>query len=214
MKLYGYWRSSASYRVRIALNLKQIPYETIPVHLLKAGGEQKTEAYQQLNPARLVPTLVTDDGEHLNQSLAIIEYLDAIAPEPRLIPEDPLTAARVRTLALDMSADLQPITNLRILQYLTGELNQPDETKLRWIQHWVAQAFQAFEQRLGQTAGRYCVGDQVTLADICLVPQVYNAQRFGIDLAPYPRIQQIVAALNELPAFVDAKPEAQIDANS
>ncbi|WP_194755738.1 maleylacetoacetate isomerase [Aliidiomarina indica] len=214
MKLYGYWRSSASYRVRIALNLKQIPYLTVPVHLLKDGGEQKSAAYQQLNPARLVPTLVTPEGEHLNQSLAIIEYLEALCPEPRLIPADPLMAARVRTLALDMSADLQPITNLRILQFLTGELKQTDDVKLNWIHHWVGQAFTAFEQRLVDTAGRYCVGDEVTLADICLIPQVYNAERFGIDMAKYPRIQQIAAALNELPAFIAARPEAQVDANT
>ncbi|RUO36413.1 maleylacetoacetate isomerase [Aliidiomarina sanyensis] len=214
MKLFGYWRSSASYRVRIALNLKEIQYETVPVHLLKDGGQQKTDAYAALNPAQLVPTLITDDGVQLNQSLAIIEYLDALVPSPALVPKDPLGAAVVRTLALDMAADLQPITNLRVLQYLTGTLKQPEASKVAWIHHWVSQAFGAFEKRLETTAGRYCVGDTVTLADVCLMPQVYNAERFAVDMTPYPRIRAVVAQLRELPAFIQASPELQPDANT
>ncbi len=219
MKLHGYWRSSASYRVRIALAWKGLDYEYSPVHLLKAGGEQKSAEYSRLNPAKLVPTLEIKDpnsGEHLvlNQSLAIIEYLDACFPEKRLVPESPVVAALVRTLALDMAGDLQPIANLRVLQYLTGQLQQPDEQKLAWISHWVTQAFSAFEARLQKTAGKYCVGDNVTLADVCLIPQVYNAKRFNIDLSGYPRLCSVVEALEELPAFIAARPENQIDANS
>lgn len=219
MKLYGYWRSSASYRVRIALALKGLAYTYSPVHLLKAGGEQKGAEYSRLNPAKLVPTLAVTDpntGEDLtlNQSLAIIEYLDASFPGPRLVPESPVDAALVRTLALDMAADLQPITNLRVLQYLTGELAQPDASKQAWITHWVTEAFTAFEKRLQSTAGKYCVGDTVTLADVCLIPQVYNAKRFNIDLRPYPRLCAVVEALEVLPAFIAAQPENQIDANT
>ncbi|RUO22476.1 maleylacetoacetate isomerase [Aliidiomarina iranensis] len=219
MKLYGYWRSSASYRVRIALALKELEYEYCPVHLLKSGGEQKSSEYVRLNPAKLVPTLEltdpnTGDRLVLNQSLAIIEYLDARFPSHRLIPEDPARAAVVRTLALDMAADLQPIANLRVLQYLTGELGQPDETKVTWITHWVEQAFTAFEARLQHTAGSFCVGDTVSLADVCLIPQVYNAKRFNVDLSAYPRLLTVTEALEALPAFIAAKPENQIDANS
>lgn len=219
MRLYGYWRSSASYRVRIALALKGIAYDYVPVHLLKNGGEQKGIEYAQLNPAQLVPTLELTDSEsgetvRLNQSLAIIEYLDACFPAHPLLPANPLKAAQVRTLALDMAADLQPITNLRILQYLTGTQGQPDSAKQAWIEHWIAAAFAAFEQRLATTAGKYCVGDSITLADICLVPQVYNAKRFGVDLIAYPRLKEIAERLAEHPAFIAAAPEQQPDANT
>lgn len=217
MELYGYWRSSASYRVRIALALKGLEYQYRAVHLLNNGGEQKEATYTALNPAQLVPTLsVTVAGEtvHLHQSLAIIEYLDATYPQARLIPEQPLAAATVRALALDMAADLQPITNLRVLQYLTGTLQQADGAKTAWIGHWVHRAFSAFEQRLTVTAGQYCVGDTISLADVCLMPQVYNAQRFGVDLSAYPHIQAIAARLAEHPAFIAAAPEQQPDAQN
>jgi len=213
MILHGYWRSSASYRTRIALQVKGIDYEYAPVHLVKDGGEQKTVAYRQLNPAGLVPTLVDGDFR-LNQSLAIIEYLESVQPEPALIPKDPKQAAIVRMLALDMTADLQPITNLRVLQYLTGTLKVSDSERLDWIHHWVKVTFAAFEQRLHAYAGRCCVGDTVSLADICLVPQVYNAQRFGVDLSSFPKILAINDHLQRLPAFVAARPEAQPDADS
>ncbi|RUO25784.1 maleylacetoacetate isomerase [Aliidiomarina minuta] len=210
MQLYGYWRSSASYRVRIALHLKALDFEYKAVHLIKDGGEQKSADYGQLNPAQLVPTLVDGDLQ-LNQSLAIIEYLDSLSG-PRLLPEDAKQAAIVRMLAYDMACDLQPIVNLRILQYVSGTLEAGDEGRSAWIKHWVDKAFTAFESRLQTYAGTYCVGDQVTLADLCLVPQVYNAQRFGVDLTPYPTLMAVHDRLQQLPAFAKARPEAQPDA--
>ncbi|MCC5880058.1 MAG: maleylacetoacetate isomerase [Idiomarina sp.] len=210
MELYGYWRSSASYRVRIALHLKQLEFDYKPVHLVKDGGEHKLEAYAQLNPAKLVPTLVDGDFE-LNQSLAIIEYLDSKAG-PLLVPSDPKRAAVVRMLALDMACDLQPITNLRVLQYVSGTLGGGDDGRQAWIEHWVSTAFAAFEKRLEKHAGVCCVGDEVTLADVCLVPQVYNAMRFNIDLTPYPTLVQVYENLQQLDAFQKAQPESQADA--
>lgn len=210
MQLYGYWRSSASYRVRIALHLKQLEFEYKAVHLVKDGGEQKRDEYAQLNPAKLVPTLVDDDFE-LNQSLAIIEYLDTKA-EPRLVPADPQEAAVVRMLALDMACDLQPITNLRVLQYVSGTLDGGDAGRQAWIEHWVSAAFTAFEKRLEKHAGICCVGDEVTLADVCLVPQVYNAMRFNVDLSPYPTLMKVHESLQQLEAFQKAAPEQQPDA--
>ncbi|RUO34774.1 maleylacetoacetate isomerase [Aliidiomarina soli] len=210
MELYGYWRSSASYRVRIALHLKQLAFDYKPVHLVKDGGEQKSAEYAKLNPAKLVPTLV--DGElELNQSLAIIEYLDSKAG-PLLVPEDPKEAAIVRMLALDMACDLQPITNLRVLQYVSGTLDAGDEGRQAWIEHWVSSAFAAFEKRLEKHAGACCVGDEVSLADVCLVPQVYNALRFKIDLSPYPRLLQVYENLQQIDAFQKAQPDQQPDA--
>lgn len=210
VKLYGYWRSSASYRVRIALNLKQIEYEYVPVHLVKDGGQQHSTDYAKLNPAELVPSLV--DGELvLTQSLAIMEYLDTKAG-PRLVPEHPERAAIVRSMALDMACDLQPITNLRILQYLSGTLECTDEKRQQWIEHWVRQAFGAFEQQLQRHAGIYCVGDTISMADVCLVPQIYNARRFNIDLTAYPILRQVEQNLMQLEAFQKAVPEQQPDA--
>lgn len=210
MKLYGYWRSSASYRVRIALYLKGLDFEYEPVHLVKDGGEHKLEAYGKLNPAHLVPTLVDGDFE-LNQSLAIIEYLDALAG-PLLVPADPKRAAIVRMLALDMACDLQPIANLRVLQYVSGVLEAGDVGRQAWIEHWVTKAFAAFEKRLEKHAGVYCVGDTVSLADVCLVPQVYNAKRFNVDLSPFPKLMQVYENLQQLEAFQKAAPEQQPDA--
>lgn len=213
MKLYGYWRSSASYRVRLALHLKGVPFDYEPVHLVRDGGEQHSSAYRQLNPAELVPTL-EHDGFRLNQSLAIIDYLDQLVPEPLLVPTELQQGALVRMLAMDLAAELQPVTNLRVLQYLTGPLGVPEQGKIDWIHHWIKQTFGAFEQRLGQYSGHYCVGDQVSLADVCLLPQVYNAHRFGVDLAPYPYIRDIHDRLQELPAVQRARPEAQSDAEA
>lgn len=213
MILYSYWRSSAAYRVRIALALKALPAEVVPVHLLKEGGQQKTVAYQKLNPAQLVPCLVDADLT-LNQSLAIIEYLDVLHPQVRLIPAEPLLGAQVRAFALDIACDIHPLNNLRVLQYLSGTLGIDETQKLQWIQHWLSQGFSALEQRLAQTAGDCCFGDQLTLADVVLVPQVYNAIRFQLDLSTYPQINRLYQRLSQLPAFVQAAPEQQPDAGS
>jgi len=210
MKLYGYWRSSAAYRVRIALNLKQLGFDNLPVHLVKNGGEQHSDSYKALNPAQLVPTLV--DGElSLNQSLAIIDYLDEMYPEPALLPQDPAAKAKVRALALDIACDIHPLNNLRVLQYLTGPLALTEQQKLAWITHWLNIGFIGLERRLSETAGHYCFGDTVTLADICLVPQVYNAQRFALDMTPYPTINAIYEHCQQLAAFALAAPEQQPD---
>ncbi len=213
LTLYTYWRSSAAYRVRIALALKGLDATQIPVHLLKDGGQQRAEPYKALNPAQLVPTL-QHDALTLNQSLAIIEYLDAVYPQQPLLPEDPATAAVVRALALDIACDIHPLNNLRVLQYLTSTLAVSEQQKTDWIQHWLRQGFAALEQRLALTAGQYCVGDQVTLADLCLVPQVYNALRFAVDLTPYPQIQKVYQHCLLLSAFSNAAPEQQPDAQN
>jgi len=211
MKLYGYWRSSAAYRVRIALNLKQLRFDNVPVHLVKDGGQQHTDAYKALNPAELVPTF-TDDDVSLNQSLAIIEYLEEVYPEPALLPENAADKAIVRALALDIACDMHPLNNLRVLQYLTGPLALNDAQKIEWIQHWLKAGFSALEQRLAKTCGQFCVGDVVTLADLCLVPQVYNAERFALDMTPYPQISRIYHNCKQLAAFALAAPEQQPDA--
>lgn len=211
MKLYSYWRSSAAYRVRIVLHLKQLGFETIPVHLLQDGGQQHSAGYQLLNPAQLVPVL-QDDNISLNQSLAIIEYLDEMYPEPALLPTDIKCRAEVRALALDIACDIHPLNNLRVLQYLTGPLALNEQQKLTWIQHWLTTGFTALEQRLNLTAGEYCYGDHITLADICLVPQVYNALRFNLDVQSYPHIYRIYQHCQQLAAFALAAPEQQADA--
>ncbi|MBZ9612016.1 maleylacetoacetate isomerase [Rheinheimera maricola] len=211
MKLYGYWRSSAAYRVRIALNLKQLSFENLPVHLVKNGGEQHSDSYKALNPAELVPTLVDGDFS-LNQSLAIIEYLEEIYPQPALLPLEAGAKAQVRALALDIACDIHPLNNLRILQYLTGSLALTEQQKQQWILHWLHCGFTAFEQRLSASAGHFCFGDTVTLADICLIPQVYNALRFGLDMSPFPTINAVHHQCLQLAAFALAAPEHQPDA--
>ena len=211
MKLHGYWRSSAAYRVRIALNLKGVQVEHCPVHLVNNGGEQHSAAYQLLNPSELVPTL--EDGElSLNQSLAIIQYLEDSYPQTPLYPKDPAQKAAVMAFALDIACDIHPLNNLRVLQYLTGPLALSEVQKMQWIQHWLALGFSALESRLQQTARRYCFGDQVTVADLCLVPQVYNALRFQLDMTNYPQISAIYQRCNEVEAFAKAAPERQVDA--
>ncbi len=211
MELYSYWRSSAAYRVRIALALKGLAVDLHPVHLLQDGGQQRQADYVALNPAQLVPTLVDDDFV-LNQSLAILDYLEGCYPQPALLPTDLRQAVQVRAVALDIACDIHPLNNLRVLQYLTGPLQLTEQQKLHWILHWLQQGFQALEQRLSQQAGQYCFGDVITWADICLIPQIYNALRFGLDMTPYPTLQRIYRHCNELPAFVAAAPEQQIDA--
>ncbi|RVT45835.1 maleylacetoacetate isomerase [Rheinheimera sediminis] len=211
MKLHGYWRSSAAYRVRIALNIKGLEAEHCPVHLINNGGEQHSSGYQLLNPAKLVPTL--EDGElSLNQSLAIIQYLEDCYPASPLLPKDPVEKAAVIAFALDIACDIHPLNNLRVLHYLTGPLALSETQKLQWIQHWLAVGFSALEKRLQTTSGLYCFGDAVTLADLCLVPQVYNALRFQLDMTDYPLIHAIYQRCNTIEAFQHAAPERQVDA--
>lgn len=211
MKLHGYWRSSAAYRVRIALNLKGLQVEHCPVHLVNNGGEQHRAAYQLLNPAELIPTL--EDGElSLNQSLAIIQYLEDSYPQTSLYPKDSAQKAAVMAFALDIACDIHPLNNLRVLQYLTGPLALSETQKMQWIKHWLAEGFIALEKRLQVSAGRYCFGDTITVADLCLVPQVYNALRFQLDMKDYPLISAIYQRCNELEAFQNAAPEQQADA--
>ncbi|MCL7941400.1 maleylacetoacetate isomerase [Halomonas sp. ATCH28] len=210
--LYGYYRSSAAYRVRIALNLKGLDYEQAPVNLVK--GEQRLDANLARNPQGLVPSLVTDHGLVLNQSLAICEYLDERHPEPPLLPADAEGRARVRSLAQLVACEIHPLNNLRVLKYLVGELGLDDEAKLSWYRHWIAEGFAALETQLSREAGSgdFCHGDTPSLADICLIPQVYNAERFACDLSHYPTIRRIAANCRALPAFSQAAPEAQPDA--
>lgn len=213
MKLYTYFRSSAAYRVRIALNLKGIAYEAVPVHLLRGGGEQLQAAYRAINPAALVPAL-DDDGALLTQSLAMIEYLDETQAGMPLLPADAAGRARVRALALTVAADTHPLGNLRVLKYITGPLGQGEDVKLAWQQHWLRTGMASLEALLAAHAdtGRYCHGDQPTMADCCLVPQVFSAQRFGVDVAAYPTIARIHEACAQLPAFQRAHPAQQPDA--
>lgn len=213
MKLYTYFRSTAAYRVRIALNLKGLAYDAVPVHLLRDGGEQLAETYRALNPSALLPTL-DDDGSVIGQSLAIIEYLEETRPQVPLLPANAADRARVRALALTVAADTHPLGNLRVLKYLKGQLNVTEEAKLEWQQHWLRTGMATLERLLADDArtGRYCHGDTPTLADCCLVPQVFGAQRFGVDMAPYPTIMRIFTACAELPAFQQAHPSQQPDA--
>ena len=209
MKLHTYFRSSAAYRVRIALNLKGLPYEAVPVHLVK--NEQQSAEYRAKNPSALVPSFEDGDAT-ITQSMAIIEYLEETHPKVALLPGDALGRARVRELAMMIGCDIHPVNNLRVLRYLVRTLGIDDDAKNAWYRHWIAEGFGALETQLARGAGRFCVGDAPTIADCFLVPQVYNAQRFGIDLAPYPNIVRIDAACAELPAFIAAHPSQQPDA--
>lgn len=211
--LYSYFRSSAAYRVRIALNLKGLDYETVPVHLVRDGGEQLKPAYRALNVNALVPTFV-DGDVNIHQSLAIIEYLEDVHPTPALLPSDPVARAQVRALALDIAADIHPIDNLRVLRFLKHEMGVTEEQKNAWYVHWIVEGFKALEARLAaQTSpGRFVFGDTPTLADCCLIPQIYNASRFKVDMTPFPRIAAIDAHCQTLDAFRRAAPEAQPDA--
>lgn len=212
MKLYTYFRSSAAYRVRIALNLKGLPYEAVAVHLLKDGGEHLQAAYRATNPAGLIPAL-DDDGATLTQSLAIIEYLDETHPPVALLPADAPGRARVRALAQTIACDIHPLGNLRVLRYLVHTFNISEEAKLEWLQHWMREGLAAFEALLVSDArtGEFCHGATPTLADCCLIPQVFNALRFNLDLAPYRTILRIHAACAQLPAFIAAHPAQQPD---
>ena len=213
MKLYTFFRSSASYRVRIALNLKGLDYESIPIHLRRGGGEQFGEAYKSINPQALVPAL-EDAGRIFTQSLAIIEYLEERFPKPALLPVDPADRALVRSMALLIACEIHPIQNLRVLLYLKRNLNHSDEELNAWARHWITLGLSALEQmRLSlPKPGAFCFGNTPTLADICLVPQLANARRFGVDLASFSSIINVEQNCLALSAFVNAAPEKQPDA--
>ncbi|MDQ7744221.1 maleylacetoacetate isomerase [Hydrogenophaga pseudoflava] len=207
MKLYNYFRSSASFRVRIALALKGIAYDYVPVHLAK--GEHRQPAYADIAADGLVPLLELDDGTRLSQSMAIIEYLDETHPAPALVPGDAIGRARVRALAQSIACEIHPINNLRVLRYLSGTLKVDEETKNTWYRHWVRTGLEAFERQLNQLpAGRYCFGDTPTLADCCLVPQIFNGQRFNTPMDGLPRTMAAFEACMTLPAFQQAQPSA------
>jgi len=213
LTLHSYFRSSASYRVRIALNLKGLPYTYAPVHLLKDGGQQHTADYQRVNPAELVPTLV-DDGHALGQSLAIMEYLEETRPEPPLMPRDALGRARVRALAQSIACEIHPLNNLRVLQYLDNDLKVDEATKATWYRHWITLGFTAIEAMLARhpDTGRFCHGDTPGLADCCLIPQIANSRRFDTPLDAFPTIRRIEQACLLLDAFAKAAPQLQPDA--
>lgn len=213
MKLYTFFRSSASYRVRIALNLKGLTYEQAPIHLRRGGGEQLSAAYKAINPQALVPTL-EDNGKVLTQSLAIIEYLEETHPNPPLLPKDPADKASVRSMAMVIACEVHPIQNLRVLNYVKKEYNQTDEQVNRWAQQWIDLGLSALEQMIVAQSKpvKYCFGAAPTLADICLVPQLGNARRYGCDLSRYPNILAVEKDCLALPAFANAAPEKQPDA--
>jgi len=210
MKLYSYYRSSAAYRVRIALNLKGIAYETAPIHLVKDGGHNRRPEYRAINPQMRVPALVTPSGEVLIQSLAIIDYLDEIHPAPALLPKDPIARARARALAQIVACDIHPLNNTSPLRYLKRVMHQEQAAIDAWYHHWITEGFEAIEALV--RPGPYCCGNEVTIADICLVPQVYNARRLKVPLDKFPKIVAIDAACVALPAFDRARPENQPDA--
>ncbi len=210
MKLFGYWRSSATYRVRIALALKGIDYDYEPVNLLK--GEQKSAAYLSKNPNGLVPTLITDDGAALNQSLSIMEYLEETFPDPSILPRDPVGRAQARAIAATIACEAQPLMNLRIQKYLKEEASFDDNAVKDWLNRWPGSAMAAVEKMAAEKAGAFCVGDAPTMADACLVPQWFGALRFGVDLSGLTRLNEIYERCIALPAFEKAHPLNQPDA--
>lgn len=214
MKLYTYWRSSAAYRVRIGLNLKGLARTDIAVHLVRDGGEQFRADYAALNPQRQVPTLVLDDGTVLTQSMAILEYLDEVRLDPPLLPADPVGRARVRALAQAIACDTHPINNLRVLNRLGAQFGADAKAKADWYRHWITEGLTAVEALLAEAPaiGAFCHGNAPGMADACLIPQLYNARRYDVDLSPWPTISRIEAACRALPAFQHAAPEAQPDA--
>ena len=208
MRLYDYYRSSASYRVRIALNLKSLQVDHKEIHLINNGGEQRSPEYMEVNPQKLVPTL-EENSRYLSQSLAIIEYLEERFPAPALLPDDPLQRAQARSLALIISSDIHPLNNLRVLQYLKNNLHANEEDIQTWYHHWIREGFSAFEKQLESVQENpcFCIGNQISIADICLIPQVYNAKRFKLNLESFPRIENINKYCTSLPAFIQAGPE-------
>lgn len=213
MKLFSYFRSSASFRVRIALKLKGLDYDYLPVHLVRGGGEQFAAQFRAMNPAALVPVL-DDAGTVLTQSLAIVEYLEETHPQPPLLPSDPAARARVRALAMSIACEIHPLNNLRVLNYLSGTLGVSEEQKTAWYRHWVETGLETVERSLADDpqTGRYCHGDRPGLADLVLVPQVFNAQRFNCRLDRVPVAMRIHEACLQLPAFAESMPSRQPDA--
>jgi maleylpyruvate isomerase len=212
MKLYGYWRSSCTWRVRIALGLKGIKHSYEPIHLLKDGGEQNADRYRALNPLRTVPLLeIEDRGKvvRIAQSMAILEYLEEKHPSASILPKDPIARAQARMIAESINSGIQPLQNLAVLQRVKGELRGDERA---WAKHWITRGLTAVEGLVSSCAGTYCVGDTVTLADMCLIPQLHNARRFDVDLTAFPKLMAIEKACEALPAFQHAHPDLQPDA--
>jgi maleylacetoacetate isomerase len=213
LTLYDYFRSTASYRVRIALNLKALSYDLIPIHLVNNGGEQLKPEYQMVNPQGLVPSLKDPDlTSVLTQSLAIIEYLDEKYPTPALLPKDLQIRAQVRAFAQVIACEMHPLNNLRVLKYLKHQLSVSEEQKQQWYHHWLSEGFNALEKMLQNSnhQGPYCFGDEITMADVFLIPQVYNADRFEFPMNDFPLIRAIQTQCLQHPAFIQAAPENQV----
>ena len=212
MNLYSYFRSSAAYRVRIALNLKNLTYDVVPVHLLREGGQQHLPEFVCKSPAHMVPVL-EDNSQMLTQSLAIIEYLEETHPNPALLPGNAVDRAHIRALALDIACDTHPLANLRVMQYLSAELKLEESVRTEWSKRWVMTGLGVVEKKLAARPGAgYCFGNLPTMADCCLIPQVFNARRLHCDLAALPNVTRIFERCMQLPAFQRAAPEQQIDA--
>ena len=214
MKLYSYYRSTAAYRVRIALNLKRVDYEVEPVHLLRGGGEHKQGSYTDKNPFGLVPMLQIDDDTQMSQSMAIIEFLEETYAQPPLLPIGGEARVRVRSISQSIVSDIHPLNNLRVLQFIRENFSDEGSARQHWYEHWIAIGFGALETFLArdEMTGEFCHGDHVSFADICLVPQVYNAKRFNCPLDDYPTIRRIVTRCETIDAFIQAAPENQSDA--
>ncbi len=212
LTLYGYWRSTAAYRVRIALNLKQVSYQQKSVHLVKDGGEQNKPEYKSLNPQALVPTLI-DDGTAIGQSMAILEYLEEKYPSTPLLPSDIKQRALARQLCHLIASDIHPLNNLRVLQYLQNNLSVKDEAKMQWYSHWIEKGFSAYEELLckHQIKGSFSLGEELSMADVCLIPQIYNANRFNVSMDNFERLSEINENCLKLQRFQDAIPENQPD---
>lgn len=210
LQLFSYFRSSSAYRVRIALNIKQIPYEIIAIHLLKDGGQQYLEEYRAINPSAQVPTLV-DNGNAIGQSLAILEYLEEQFPQTPLLPKPFLDKAIVRQMSEIINSGMQPLQNLSVTNYLSHHLSISEEQKKQWLSTWMQRGFESLECLFEKYSGQFSFGDKVTLADCCLIPQVFSAQRFGVDLSPFPKTLEIYKTALQLTAFINASPERQAD---